>query len=217
MHIPQWFLGHMKGSQGVYRQAEVSTPVREPKYVADRHPMRIVVFRLPAELIVELLSHFGNPHHNVRREKLRGTLVLEHVERLTATRKLTMTCWHLRNMLFPLLWEYVEGCNLSSHIPAHNHGRPHKLVPLKSGLYDQCLYLIHNPAVCAYVQYVCSCNHSKKNSPGANLQGPLCGSALYGYHERLDDEICRLPGSAAQPKNLGHLRPWQHRPHKAGI
>jgi len=75
------------------------------------------VFRLPAELIIEVLTYFGDPHRNVRREKayrgiyeLDEIVPLEHVERLTVVRKLTMTCWHLRNMLFPLLWKYIEGC-----------------------------------------------------------------------------------------------------------
>jgi len=133
-----------------------------PEYPTDRYPTRIAVFRLPPELIVELLSHFGDPQRNIRREKPRGILVREHVERLTVTRKLTMTCWHLRNMLFPLLWEYVEGCNmLSRRPPAYDHS----LVPmLKNGLYAQCSYLINNPTVCTYVRCVCSCTHSKKNS-----------------------------------------------------
>jgi len=77
-------------------------------------------------------------------------------------RKLTMTCWHLRNMLFPLLWKYVEGCNmLSRRPPAHvRHLGP----GLKIGLYAQCSYLINNPIVCTYVQCVCSCTHSKGSS-----------------------------------------------------
>ena len=78
---------------------------------------------------------------------------MEHVERLTAIRKLTMTCWHLRNMLLPLLWEYVEGCNLLGHRPSrHHHAGSDQMVPLQNGLYAQCLYLIRNPTICAYVQ-----------------------------------------------------------------
>ena len=100
--------------------------------------------------MVEILSCFGDPHYNTRRVRSgrgSGTLVLEHVEWLTAVRKLTMTCWHLRNMLFPLLWKYVEGCNLSAR-------RRLGIVALGNGLHAQCSYLIRNPTVGAYVQYV---------------------------------------------------------------
>ena len=117
------------------------------------------VFKLPLELIVEALSNFGDPHLNIRCEIARrgGVLVREHVERLTVTRKLTMTCWHLCNMLFPLLWAYVEGCNLSDR--HHFYGA----APPKNGLYAQCSYLALNPAIAVYVRYVYSCAHSDKN------------------------------------------------------
>jgi len=115
------------------------------------------VFRLPAELIIEVLTYFGDPHRNVRREKayrgiyeLDEIVPLEHVERLTVVRKLTMTCWHLRNTLFPLLWKYVEGCDLSDR---HRAGLGQTAAP-KNGLYAQCSYLISNPTICDYVQYV---------------------------------------------------------------
>ena len=124
-----------------------------PRYPADDYPTRILVFGLPPELIVGIFSHFGDPRHNIRREKsCRGSriLVLEDVERLTVIRKLTMTCWHLRNMLFPLLWEYVEGCNLFGPRPSHR--RHAGMVFLQNGLYAQCSYLIRNPTICAYVQ-----------------------------------------------------------------
>jgi len=131
----------------------------------------MVVFGLPAELIVGILSHSGDPHRNIRHERFcqgDGTPVLEHVERLTAIRKLTMTCWHLRNMLFPLLWEYVEGCNLFGRPTIHR--RPGlEMVPLRNGLYDQCSYLIHNPTICPYAQYVHSYIHSKKNPRGVTF------------------------------------------------
>ena len=68
-----------------------------------------------------------------------------------------MTCWHLRNMLLPLLWEYVEGCNLYVRRPARNGSTSYQMVPLENGLYDQCLYLVQNPAIGAYVQ----CVHSR--------------------------------------------------------
>ena len=115
------------------------------------------VFRLPTELIVEILSNFRDPHRNTRRARShRGSRisVLEHMERLTVIRKLTMTCWHLRNMLFPLLWEYVEGCDVFVPRPVHPNSTSNQMVPLKRGLDDQCSYLAHNPTVGAYVQHV---------------------------------------------------------------
>lgn len=126
---------------------------------ADRHSIWIAVFKLPAELIVEIVSYFEDPRHNIHRARSgrgTGTLVLQHVERLTVVRKLTMTCWHLRNMLFPLLWQYVEGCNLFVRYPDHYHSG---MDPLENGLSAQCSYLIRNPIVGAYVQYVCSHIH----------------------------------------------------------
>ena len=83
------------------------------KYPTDRYPTRIAGFRLlPAFKFVELLSHFGDPHFNIRREKTRRVHLLKHVERQTVTRKLTMACWHLRNAFLPFLREYVEGCGM---------------------------------------------------------------------------------------------------------
>ena len=73
-----------------------------------------------------------------------GGLVPEHVEWLTAIRKLTMTCWHLRNTLFPLLWKCVEGCNVLGRNPTL----------LDNGLYHQCSYLVSNPTIGACVQCV---------------------------------------------------------------
>jgi len=64
-------------------------------------------------------------------------------------------------MLFPLLWEYVEGCNMLGH--RHRVGSD-RMVPLENGLYAQCSYLIRNPAVCAHVQYAYSYDHSKKHT-----------------------------------------------------
>ena len=82
--------------------------------------------------------------------------VSEHVERLTVIRKLTMTCWHLRNALFQLLWGYVEGCHLSVRHPASDHLLLDRIVPLKNGLHTQCSYLIH------YVRRVHPCIQSNK-------------------------------------------------------
>ena len=86
---------------------------------------------------------------------------MEHIERLTVIRKITMTCWHLRNMLFPLLWEHVEGCDVfASRQAVHPDYVSNQLVLLKNGLHDQCSYLVHNPIVGAYVRHVCPHTHS---------------------------------------------------------
>ena len=70
-----------------------------------------------------------------------------HVERSTAIRKLTMTCWALRNALLPLLWKETEGCVVE---PPYNVYETKKTY----GLYDQCTYLLSNPTIAAYVQWV---------------------------------------------------------------
>lgn len=68
----------------------------------------------------------------------------EHVERSTAIRKLTMTCWAMRDTLLPVLWKDVEGCV----VPSRPRGS------FTYGLYDQCVYLLSNPTIAAHVQYV---------------------------------------------------------------
>lgn len=72
----------------------------------------------------------------------------ENVERSTAIRKLTMTCWTMRHALLPVLWRDVEGCRVTSP-----NGRD------TYGLYDQCAYLSSNPTIAAYVQCVRSFSH----------------------------------------------------------
>lgn len=107
------------------------------------------VFRLPAELILEILAQFEDPHRNilfVKGERY-ARLKLDQVERLTVIRKLTMTCWHMRNKLLPVLWKYVEACNFPSL-------RRSLGPPLSNGLYAQCSYLLLNPTVGAYVECV---------------------------------------------------------------
>ena len=119
------------------------------------------------------------------------------MERLTAIRKLTMTCWHLRNMLLPLLWEYVEGCNLLGRATIRHHPGSDQMVSLKNGLYDQCWYLILNPTICPYVQYVYSCIHSKKNPQGVNCRALSVDLSFVGPIEELIkvfvDCLVRLP------------------------
>ena len=132
-------------------------PIRSPFDVGR------TVFRLPNELIVEVVTCFGDPHHNILSVKsTRGesaSLYPEHVERLTAIRKLTMTCWHLRNMLFPLLWKYVEGCNVHCRRLMPLRPGSKRVIQVGNGLYDQCVYLVLNPIIGAYVQCVYSLIH----------------------------------------------------------
>jgi len=69
-----------------------------------------------------------------------------HVERSTVIRKLTMTCWALRDALLPVLWRNIEGCVVT-------HGSDGRGMPRKSyGLYAQCVYLLSNPAIAAHVR-----------------------------------------------------------------
>ena len=141
----------------ICRQAEVS-PFVSTGYLS-RFPSDTTrtVFRLPVELIVEIITYFEDPHHNILSAKtVRGArrpLDPEDVERLTVIRKLTMTCWHLRNKLFPFLWECVEGCDVVRYRPAHRR------CTVGNGLYSQCAYLILNPTIGAYVQCVRSVVH----------------------------------------------------------
>ena len=68
-----------------------------------------------------------------------------NVERSTVIRKLTMTCWVLRDILLPVLWKDTEGCVVKP--PTHNS-------PIREtyGLYAQCVYLLSNPAIAACVR-----------------------------------------------------------------
>jgi len=68
-----------------------------------------------------------------------------------------MTCWHLRNMLFPLLWKYTEGCNVAYRRPVPQSPGLDKVLTVGNGLYAQCAYLVLNPTVGAYVQCARSC------------------------------------------------------------
>jgi len=59
-----------------------------------------------------------------------------------------MTCWVLRNALLPVLWMNTEGCEGCVVESSSNGGETRKT----SGLYPQCVYLLSNPTVAAYVQ-----------------------------------------------------------------
>ena len=166
-------------------------------------PIRIVVFKLPTELIIEILSYFGDPRHNILRERFgqgRGVLALQHVERLTVIRKLTMTCWRLRNTLFPILWQYVEGCDLFDCYP---DPRDHFwMVPLKNGLYAQCLYLERNPTIGAYVQYVYSHIHLNLNKAH---EVSLCRGLSIDIKNAPKDSITKFVGCLVRLPNLRTL------------
>ena len=114
------------------------------------------------------------------------------------TRKLTMTCWHLRNILLPLLWEYVEGCNLLDW-PTIGSRRK---VPLKYGLYAQCSYLLHNPTICACVRCVHFYIHSNK-AHSVSLYRVL--SADLGFREPLGDFVTKFINCLLQLPNLRTL------------
>ena len=68
-----------------------------------------------------------------------------HVERSTVIRKLTMTCWTLRNTLLPVLWKNTEGCIVRPPSGMRETGMTY-------GLYAQCTYLLSDPTIAAYVQ-----------------------------------------------------------------
>jgi len=102
-----------------------------------------------------------------------------------------MTCWHLRNTLFPTLWKYVEGCDLFNRQMVRDFSVEHeRMVPLQNGLYAQCTYLILNRAICTYVQYVYPRAHLKRTHGASPCQGAFCGSVLCDRPEGSDDELC---------------------------
>ncbi|KAF9782909.1 hypothetical protein BJ322DRAFT_180839 [Thelephora terrestris] len=71
----------------------------------------------------------------------------EHAERSIIIRRLTMTCWSLRNRLLPLLWADTEGCV--------SHTRYDYTTGTGGGglhLYAQCIYLSNHRAIAAHVR-----------------------------------------------------------------
>ena len=118
----------------------------------------LIVFRLPAELLFEILSYFDDHLHYIRDicgngRKSRLTMVEKDVERSTVIRKLTMTCRALRDTLLPVLWKNTEGCVVRPSPDDYTGGT--------YGLYAQCVYLASNPTIAAYVQWVQS--HLRSN------------------------------------------------------
>ena len=110
----------------------------------------LIVLKLPLELFLEIFSYLNCHRNFIQRitcfETSLPFMEKEHVQRSTAIRTLTMTCWPLRNVLLPILWKEVEGCM----VPKNPHFQ------YSYGLYDQCEYVLSNPIIAAYVQCVSS-------------------------------------------------------------
>jgi len=117
--------------------------------------LRYTVFGFPLELILEILSYFSDHRQFIRENfygrELHANVAREHGERSIVIRRLTMTCWPLRNLLLPLLWAEAEGC-----ISHSRHDYETRTGGSGYGLYAQCVYLISNPTIAAYVQSVLS-------------------------------------------------------------
>ena len=108
----------------------------------------LTVFKLPFELLLEIFSYFNDYRDFIQETGRTGSFSLaiqkENVERSTAIRRLTMTCWTLRNALLPVLWKDAEACVVPFY-PRED---------FTYGLYAQCEYLLSNPTVAAHVQSV---------------------------------------------------------------
>ena len=134
----------------MFKPAEVRIQVPVPPFRPVSH-LRRAVFKLPIELFFEILSHFDDHRpfiHNTLCDSWWGmAMTTECVEQSTVIRRLTMTCWTLRNILLPALWKNVEGCVV--HPPSANieAGKTY-------GLYPQCIYLLSNPTIASYVRWV---------------------------------------------------------------
>ena len=118
--------------------------------------LRYTVFKFPLELFLEVFSYLAD-HRRFIRENYYGRrsgvgIGRQHAERSVVIRRLTMTCWPLRNLLLPLLWADAEGC-----IPHTRYDYNTKKGGWGSNPYLQCGYLATTPAIAAYVQCVRSC------------------------------------------------------------
>lgn len=210
-------LVHTGQNLDVHRQAQVSPRIHNLGF---RPPfdMTPAVFKLPAELILEILGHYEDPHYNIRyvKNELYTNLEPGHnlVERLTVIRRLTMTCWDLRNKLLPVLWRYVEGCNFP---PLHRIPGPDMLLPQNKGLYAQCSYLLLNPSISTYVECVNRQTFApRSHSRSITLQNPFRGSILQTRPKRSNDQVHQLSNSVAQPKDLGSFQHQPHQPYHKG-
>jgi len=151
---------HRQAAGGQQRSVRIQTS--GSGYQIPENTFRVVdfccftVFKLPLELFLEILSYFSDHRQFIRENfygrELGAEIKKEHAERLTVIRRLTMTCWPLRNLLLPFLWAHSEGC-IS---PTYRHYTETRTRSLGHNLYVQCVYLISNPAIAAYVQSVLS-------------------------------------------------------------
>jgi len=134
----------------MFRPAEVGIRVPVPPFRFTSHLGR-TVFKLPVELFFEIFSYFDDHRRFIRNTCGNGgfgmSMITQFVERSTVIRKLTMTCWALRNILHPVLWKNTEGC--IAHLPS-----PSRRTGKTYGLYAQCVYLLSNPMIASYVQWV---------------------------------------------------------------
>lgn len=120
------------------------------KSIPTRTDIDRTVFKFPAELLFEIFSYFGDHRRYIHDTCSNGqrygeVMRTKHVERSTVIRKLTMTCWGLRNALLPILWRDVEGCVV--RLPSDD-----PYIKKTYGLYAQCVYLLSNPVIAANVQ-----------------------------------------------------------------
>ena len=132
------------------RPAEVSIPAFS-QVLRSMSDLYLSVFKLPLELFLEIFSHL---RHYQDAFRYIGPVNKVDVERSTITRRLTMTCWTLRNILLPVLWKDTEACAIPV---CPDEERTY-------GLYPQCEYLLSNPIVAAYVQCVHSCFAQKQRT-----------------------------------------------------
>ena len=109
------------------------------------------VFKLPVEIFFEIFSHLNDHRRFIRDTHGSGwygvVASTQDVERSTVIRKLTMTCWALRNTLLPILWKNTEGCVVG---PPSDGGK----TGVTYGLYAHCVHLLSNPTIATYVQWV---------------------------------------------------------------
>ena len=114
------------------------------------------VFKFPLEVFFEVFSYLSDHRHFIRENFYGGESRVwaerKHAERSVVIRRITMTCWPLRNRLLPLLWTDVEGCIW--HTRFNNET---KSGGLAANPYAQCAYLDSTPAIAAHVRCVCSC------------------------------------------------------------
>ena len=113
------------------------------------------VSKLPLEMFLEIFSYLSDHRHfirvnfNGRARSEFGFVGKEHAEQSIVIRRLTMTCWQLRDMLIPLLWTDVEACVRHTHYDPNTGSGG-----VGSSLYAICLYLSLNRTIAVHVRFV---------------------------------------------------------------